>query len=113
MPGILRALSAAARDRVARRGRPQGRTRALCLVPRARLRDPQPRPRGWSLRMSDAADRSALIDLVGELAKQREDEARRLQEEVPVLTDVIDGKQAPVDALDAGAQSLAKEIEHE
>ena len=63
--------------------------------------------------MSDAPDRSALIDLVGELAKQREDEARRLQEEVPVLTDVIDGKEPPVDALEAGAQSLAKEIEHE
>ena len=62
--------------------------------------------------MSSAPDRSALIDLVGELAKQREDEARRLQEEVPVLTEVVDGKE-PVDALEAGAQSLAKEIEHE
>ena len=57
-------------------------------------------------------DRSALVSLVGELAKQREDEARRLQEEVPVLTDVVDGKE-PLDALEAGAQSLAKEIEHE
>ena len=62
--------------------------------------------------MSEASDRSALIDLVGELAKQREDEARRLQEEVPVLTEVVDGKE-PVDALEAGAQTLAKEIEHE
>ena len=61
--------------------------------------------------MSDP-DRSALIGLVGELAKQREDEARRLQEEVPVLTDVVDG-QEPLDALEAGAQSLAKDIEHE
>jgi hypothetical protein len=62
--------------------------------------------------MSDAPDRGALIDLVGELAKKREDEARKLQEEVPVLTEVVDGKE-PVDALEAGAQSLAKEIEHE
>ena len=61
--------------------------------------------------MSDP-DRSALIGLVGELAKQREDEVRRLQEEVPVLTDVVDG-QEPLDALEAGAQSLAKDIEHE
>jgi PII-like signaling protein len=45
--------------------------------------------------MSDAPDRSALIGLVDELAKQREDEARRLQEEVPVLTEVVDGKEAP------------------
>jgi len=61
--------------------------------------------------MSDP-DRSALIGLVDELAKQREDEARRLQEEVPVLTEVVDGEE-PLDALEAGAQSLAKEIEHE
>ena len=62
--------------------------------------------------MSDAQDRGALIGLVDELAKQREDEARRLQQEVPVLTDVVDGEE-PLDALEAGAQSLANEIEHE
>ena len=61
--------------------------------------------------MSDQ-DRSALIGLVGELAKQREDEARRLQEEVPILTDVVDGK-GPVDALEAGALALANDIERE
>ena len=63
--------------------------------------------------MSDAPpDRSALIGLVDELAKQREEETRRLQEEVPVLTEVVDGKE-PVDALEAGAQTLADEIERE
>ena len=62
--------------------------------------------------MSDAQDRSALIGLVGELARQREDEARRLQEEVPILTDVVDGKE-PVDELEAGARALASEIERE
>ena len=62
--------------------------------------------------MSDAQDRSALIGLVGELAKQREDEARRLQEEVPILTDVVDGKE-PVDELEAGARALADDIERE
>ena len=62
--------------------------------------------------MSDAPDRSALIGLVDELAKQREDEARRLQEEVPVLTEVVDGKDAP-DALEAGARALADDIERE
>ena len=61
--------------------------------------------------MSDA-ERSVLIGLVGELAKQREDEARRLQEEVPILTDVVDGKEPP-DALEAGALALANEIERE
>jgi hypothetical protein len=62
--------------------------------------------------MSDAPDRGALIGLVDELAKQREDEARRLQEEVPVLTEVVDGKDAP-DALEAGARALADDIERE
>ena len=57
-------------------------------------------------------DRSALVSLVGELAKQREDEERRLQEEVPILTDVIDGKE-PADALEAGALALANDIERE
>jgi hypothetical protein len=46
--------------------------------------------------MSDAPDRRVLLGRVDELARQREDEARRLQEEVPVLTDVVDGKE-PVD----------------
>ena len=57
-------------------------------------------------------DRSALIGLVGELARQREDEARRLQEEVPILTDVVDGKE-PADELEAGALALANDIERE
>lgn len=57
-------------------------------------------------------DRSALVSLVGELAKQREDEARRLQEEVPILTDVVDGKE-PADELEAGALALANDIERE
>ena len=61
--------------------------------------------------MSDQ-DRSALIGLVDELAKRREENERRAQEEVPVLTEVVDG-QEPLDALEAGAQSLANEIEHE
>ena len=62
--------------------------------------------------MSEAPDRSALIGLVDELAKQREDEARRLQEEVPVLTEVVDGQELP-DALEAGARALADDIERE
>ena len=60
--------------------------------------------------MSEAPERGPLIGLVGELAKQREDEARRLQEEVPVLTEVVDGKDPP-DMLEARA--LADEIERE
>jgi hypothetical protein len=62
--------------------------------------------------MSDAPDRAALIGLVGELAKRREEEARRAQEEVPVLTDVIDGNE-PLDELEAGARALAEDIERE
>src|SRR5262245_60705543 len=103
MPGILRALRAVARNRFARRGRAQDGPHALRVVPRPRLRDPQPRPGCRGFGMSDAPDRSALIGLVDELAKQREDEARRLQEEVPVLTEVADGKELP-DALEADAR---------
>ena len=62
--------------------------------------------------MSEAPERSALIGLVDELAKQREDEARRLQAEVPVLTEVVDGTE-PGDELEAGARALADEIERE
>jgi hypothetical protein len=62
--------------------------------------------------MSDAPDRTALIGLVDDLAKQREEEERRLQEEVPVLTEVVDGKELP-DALEAGARALADDIERE
>ena len=62
--------------------------------------------------MSEASERSALLGRVDELARQREEEARRLQEEVPVLTDVIDGKE-PVDELEAGARALADDIERE
>ena len=61
--------------------------------------------------MSDARER-ALLDRVDELARQREDEARRLQEEVPVLTDIVDGKE-PADELEAGARALADDIERE
>ena len=62
--------------------------------------------------MSDAPERRVLLGRVDELARQREDEARRLQEEVPVLTDVVDGKE-PVDELEAGARALADDIERE
>ena len=62
--------------------------------------------------MSEAHDRKPLSGLVGELARQRDDEARRAQEEVPVLTEVVDRKEPP-DALEAGAQALADEIERE
>ena len=62
--------------------------------------------------MSEAQDRGALIGLVDELAKQREESERRAQQEVPVLTDVVAGEE-PLDALEAGAQSLANEIERE
>lgn len=62
--------------------------------------------------MSEAREDRPLLGLVGDLVKQREDEARRAQEEVPVLTEVVDGNNPP-DALEAGAQSLAEEIERE
>ena len=62
--------------------------------------------------MSEAPERGPLIGLVDELAKQREEEARRLQDEVPILTEVVDGKDPP-DMLEAGARALADEIERE
>ena len=62
--------------------------------------------------MSEAPERGPLIGLVDELAKQREDEVRRLQDEVPVLTEVVDGNEPP-DMLEAGARALADEIERE
>ena len=62
--------------------------------------------------MSEERDRGALIGLVGELARQREEETRRVQEEIPVLTDVVDGNEPP-DVLEAGARALADEIERE
>ena len=45
-------------------------------------------------------------------SKQREESERRAQQEVPVLTDVVDGEE-PLDALEAGAQSRAQESEHD
>ena len=62
--------------------------------------------------MSEAPERGPLIGLVDELAKQREEETRRVQEEIPVLTDVVDGNEPP-DVLEAGARALADEIERE
>lgn len=62
--------------------------------------------------MSEAHDRGPLIGRVDELIRQREEEARRKQEEVPVLTEVVDGKEIPT-PLEAGAQTLAAEIERE
>jgi hypothetical protein len=62
--------------------------------------------------MSEARDRGPLSGRVDELFRQREEEARRKQEEVPVLTEVADGKEPPT-PLEAGAQALAAEIERE
>ena len=62
--------------------------------------------------MSEARVHGPLIGRVDELVRQREEEARRNQEEVPLLTEVVDGKE-PLTPLEAGAQSLAAEIERE
>jgi len=61
--------------------------------------------------MSEGRDPAPLVGLVDALVREREENARRAQEEVPVLTEVLDG--APPTVLEAGAQALAEEIERE
>jgi len=61
--------------------------------------------------MSEAKDPTPLLGRVDALVREREEQARRAQEEVPVLTEVLDG--APPTLLEAGAQALAEEIERE
>lgn len=61
--------------------------------------------------MSESRDSAPLLGRVDELVRVREEEARCAQEEVPVLTEVLDG--APPTLLEAGAQALAEEIERE
>lgn len=61
--------------------------------------------------MSEQRDHGPLIGRVDELVKRREEETRKAQEEVPVLTEIVDGK--PPTVLEAGALTLAEEIERE
>jgi hypothetical protein len=61
--------------------------------------------------MSENRDSAPLLGRVDALMREREEHARRAQQEVPVLTDVLDG--APPTLLEAGAQALAEEIERE
>ena len=61
--------------------------------------------------MSEARDHGPLIGRVDALVRQREEQTRRAQQEVPVLTEVVDG--TPPTVLEAGALSLAEEIERE
>ena len=61
--------------------------------------------------MSEARDPAPLLGRVDALVREREEQARRAQEEVPVLTEVLEG--APPTLLEAGAQALAEEIERE
>lgn len=61
--------------------------------------------------MSESREPAPLFERVDALARKREEEARRAQEEVPVLTEVLDG--TPPTLLEAGAQALAEEIERE
>jgi len=61
--------------------------------------------------MSESRDPAPLLGRVDALIREREEEARRAQDEVPVLTEVLEG--APPTLLEAGAQALAEEIERE
>jgi hypothetical protein len=61
--------------------------------------------------MSESREPAPLFERVDALARERAEEARRAQEEVPVLTEVLDG--TPPTLLEAGAQALAEEIERE
>lgn len=62
--------------------------------------------------MSEERESNPLIERVDALLKRHQEAARRAEEEVPVLTDVAEGK-GPGAALEAGAQALASEIERE
>ena len=61
--------------------------------------------------MSESKDPAPLFGRVDALAREREEQARRAQEEVPVLTEILEGP--PPTLLEAGAQALAEEIERE
>ena len=61
--------------------------------------------------MSESREPAPLLGRVDALVREREESARRAQEEVPVLTEVLEG--APPTLLEAGAQALAEEIERE
>jgi len=62
--------------------------------------------------MSEEREPNPLIERVDALLKRHQEAARRAEEEVPVLTEVAEGKD-PGAALEAGAQALASEIERE
>lgn len=62
--------------------------------------------------MSEERESNPLIERVDALLKRHQEAARRAEEEVPVLTDVAEGK-GPGATLEAGAQALASEIERE
>ncbi|MBI2753969.1 MAG: hypothetical protein HYX46_10765 [Betaproteobacteria bacterium] len=62
--------------------------------------------------MSEERESNPLIERVDALLRRHQEDARRAEEEVPVLTEVAEGEDSGV-ALEAGAQALASEIERE
>ena len=62
--------------------------------------------------MSEEREPNPLVERVDALLRRHQEDARRTEEEVPVLTEVAEGRD-PGMALEAGAQALASEIERE
>ncbi len=62
--------------------------------------------------MSKDREINPLIERVDALLRRHQEDVRRAEEEVPVLTEIVEGKD-PATTLEAGAQALAAEIERE
>ena len=62
--------------------------------------------------MSEEREPNPLVERVDALLRRHQEDTRKAEEEVPILTEVAKGEDSGV-ALEAGAQALASEIERE